>query len=289
MMSATIVQLVQGSPAWHAHRAQYRNASETAAVMGVSPWQTPYALWAIRTGRAQQEVTAAMARGTALEPQARLAYEVLTGNVMQPLVLVEGNYSASLDGLTFDGSLIVEIKCPVKGRDSQLWKAVEKGEVPEHYGWQIEHQLMVSGAALAHLYVFDGTEGLLLEIRPQETRWKAIQEAWDAFMHCIETDTPPALTDRDKVIRQDAAWQAAAEQYARIKAEADALATRLDKAKEALVKLASHPSESGFGVSVTRFWKIGSVDYKKVPELEGVDIDKYRRAPREECRISVTA
>ena len=86
-MSA-IVKLVQGSPAWHAHRAQYRNASETAIVMGESPWQTPYQLWELRTGRRQPEVNAAMARGTALEPQARAAYEVLTGHVMQPLVLV---------------------------------------------------------------------------------------------------------------------------------------------------------------------------------------------------------
>ena len=159
-MNATIVQLVLGSPEWHAHRAKYRNASETAAVMGVSPWVSTYQLWALRTGRAQQEVTSAMARGTALEPQARAAYEVQTGHVMQPLVLVEGNYSASLDGLTFDGNLIVEVKCPVKGRDSLLWKAVAKGVVPEYYGLQIEHQLMVSGAALAHLFVFDGTEGL---------------------------------------------------------------------------------------------------------------------------------
>ena len=74
-MSA-IVKLVQGSPEWHAHRAQYRNASETAIVMGESPWQTPYQLWELRTGRRQPEVNAAMARGTALEPQARAAYEV---------------------------------------------------------------------------------------------------------------------------------------------------------------------------------------------------------------------
>ena len=65
MMSA-IVKLVQGSPEWHAHRAQYRNASETAIVMGESPWQTPYQLWELRTGRRQPEVNAAMARGTAL-------------------------------------------------------------------------------------------------------------------------------------------------------------------------------------------------------------------------------
>ncbi|MBI4203940.1 MAG: hypothetical protein HY527_02835 [Betaproteobacteria bacterium] len=39
-MSA-ILKLVQGTPAWHEHRAKSRNASETPAVLGVSPWQTP--------------------------------------------------------------------------------------------------------------------------------------------------------------------------------------------------------------------------------------------------------
>ena len=287
MMSA-IVKLVQGSPEWHAHRAHYRNASETAIVMGESPWQTPYQLWELRTGRRQPEVNAAMARGTALEPQARAAYETLTGHVMQPLVLVEGEYSASLDGLTFEGDLLLEIKCPVKGKDSVLWQQVAQGEIPAHYRWQLEHQFLVSKATQGHLYVFDGSDGILLEMTPCPERWQAIHEAWDGFMRCIETDTPPALTDRDKVIRIDAAWQAAAEQYAQLKAEAELLAGRLESAKEALVTQASHPSEAGFGVSVTRYWKAGSVDYKKVPELAGVDLDAYRQKGRWETRITVT-
>ena len=286
-MSATIVKLVQGTPEWHAHRANYRNASETAAVMGVSPWQTPYQLWEIRTGKKTPEVNAAMARGSALEPQARSAYEQLTGHVMQPLVLVEGSYSASLDGLTFDGQLIVEIKCPVKGKDSSLWQSVAQGDVPEHYGWQIEHQLMVSGAALAHLYVFDGQEGILLEVPSQPERWREIHTAWEEFMRCIETDTPPALTERDKVIRKDGAWQTAAETYVKLKAEADRLAQQLDTAKTALINLASHPTEAGFGVSVTRFWKQGNVDYKKVPELNGVDLEAYRKQGGFETRVTV--
>jgi len=36
-----ILKLVQGTAEWHAHRAQFRNASESAAVMGLNPWQTP--------------------------------------------------------------------------------------------------------------------------------------------------------------------------------------------------------------------------------------------------------
>jgi putative phage-type endonuclease len=156
-MMSFIVKLVQGSPAWHEHRAKYRNASETAIVMGESPWQTPYQLWELRTGRRQQVVNAAMARGTALEPLALVTYEAMSGNVMQPLVLIDGEYSASLDGLTFEGDLLVEIKCPYKGQGSSLWQQVAAGEIPAHYRWQLEHQFMVSKAAKGHLYVFDGS------------------------------------------------------------------------------------------------------------------------------------
>ena len=126
-MSATIVRLVQGSPEWHDHRRRHRNASETPAVLGVSPWVTPYQLWLQRTGRAEPHVTPAMLRGTQLEPAAREAYEALTGNAMQPSVLADREYSASLDGITLDGGLILEIKCPVKGRDSELWKPAQGG------------------------------------------------------------------------------------------------------------------------------------------------------------------
>jgi putative phage-type endonuclease len=98
-MSA-IVQLTQGSPEWLAYRLAKRNASESAAVMGLSPWTTPYQLWQIKTGRLVQATNLAMQHGTNLEPVARLAYETRTGLVMQPLVLEDGLYSASLDGMT---------------------------------------------------------------------------------------------------------------------------------------------------------------------------------------------
>ncbi|MCL4687182.1 MAG: YqaJ viral recombinase family protein [Burkholderiales bacterium] len=286
-MSAKIVKVVQGSPEWHAHRATYRNASETPAVLGVSPWVTPYQLWLQRSGRVQPEVNRAMLHGTQLEPLAREAYEKLTGHVMQPLVLVDGDYSASLDGITLDGGLILEIKSPFKGRDSELWKAASQGEIPDHYRWQIETQLMVSGAQLAHLYVFDGQEGILVEQRPVKADWARIEGGWEGFMRLIAEDLPPPLTDRDTIVRDDEVWQAAAKAYLQLKAEADAAAARLDEAKSQLVRNCSHTSEKGAGVQVTRFWKAGSVDYRKVPELAGVELDKYRGPAREEVRVSV--
>lgn len=282
-----IVKLVQGSPEWHAHRAKYRNASETPAVLGVSPWVTPYQLWLLRTGRTQPEVNAAMHHGTQLEPAARDAYEQLTGHVMQPLVLVEGQYSASLDGITLDGELILEIKCPVKGRDSELWKAAVGGNIPEHYRWQVQHQLMVAGADLAHLYVFDGKEGVLVEQRPAKSEWGLIEDGWEGFMRFIAEDLPPPLTEKDTVIRSDPDWEQAAAVYLRLKFEADQAASRLDEAKSRLIGLASHSSEKGSGVCVSRYWKAGSVDYKKVPQLAGVDLEQYRAPSREEVRVTM--
>ncbi len=163
-MSA-VLRLVQGSDEWHAHRQTMRNASEAAAVLGISPWVTPYRLWLLKTGRATQEVSAAMQRGTQLEPAARAAYELQTGLVMQPVVMQDGLYSASLDGISLAGDLIVEIKVPFRGRESSLWREVEAGVVPDHYLAQIQAQLVVSGAGLANLWVFDGERGLLQVVR----------------------------------------------------------------------------------------------------------------------------
>lgn len=285
-MSA-ILSLEQGTVEWHAHRAQYRNASETPAVMGISPWVTSYLLWQYKTGRAQQETTLPMRRGIELEPAARAAYEQISGAIMRPKVMVDGEYSASLDGITLDGDLIVEIKCPMKGRESELWKQVSAGRIPEHYALQVQHQLMVSGAMLAHFYVFDGRQGLLLDVHPEPLKWAQIREAWDKFAEYLASDTAPPITDRDTLIRTDQDWQHAAEAYIQLKQQSDVLSIQLDESRERLVNLARHNSESGFGVSFSRYWKAGAVQYKNVPAVTGVDLEQYRSQAREEVRVTV--
>lgn len=285
-MSA-ILQLIQGSAEWHEHRAKSRNASETPAVLGVSPWQTPYQLWLLRTGRAEQKVTPAMQRGSDLEPAARAAYETKTGHIMEPLVLVDGEYSASLDGITLDGDLVLEIKCPFMGHDSDLWKSVKSGTIPIYYNWQIEHQLMVAGAKLAHLWIFDGACGLLLEVSSRPERWQEIHAAWDKFMQFLKSDSPPPLTEHDTRVREDGAWRQAATQYLAAKQQSEVCTANLEEAKAALIALASHPSESGYGVTVTHFWKRGAVDYRKIPQLKEIDLEQYRSPSRLETRVIV--
>ena len=281
-----IVQLVQGSPEWLAYRLSRRNASETAAVLGASPWTTPYQLWLLKTGRAVTTVTSAMRHGTDTEPAARADYEAQTGSVMQPLVLEHKGYSASLDGITFDHDLILEIKCPVRGSRSDLWSDVAAGAVPEHYAIQVQHQLMVSDAPKCHLWVFDGQRGLLHEIPRDEAVMERIRAGWEAFQSHLETDTPPPLTDADTVQRSDTFWKDAAASFNQAKQAVDAAELTLAAAREALVKLAVHPREQGAGVSVTRFWKAGNVAYAKIPALQGLDLNAWRGKSREEVRVT---
>lgn len=288
LTSPTFVQLPQGSPEWLAYRQSRFNASESAAVLGLSPWQTPYQLWLQKTGRAANKPNAAMLRGTELEPVARAAYEDQTELVMQPVVLEAGRFSASLDGMTLDGDLILEIKCPLRGTRSDLWQDVAVGAVPEHYVMQVQHQLMVSGAQTAHLWVYDGSGGLLHEIARDEACMARIQAGWEAFAVQLDTDTPPPLTDADTVQRLDAEWARSAMAFAEAKAAADQATERLEAARQALLSLVKHPKESGAGVSVTRYWRQGNVDYKLIPALKGLDLTVWRGKAREEVRVTVS-
>lgn len=282
-----LYKLIQGAPEWHEHRAKYRNASETAAVMGVSPWQTPYELWLVKTGRKVTMETEAMRHGTATEPAARAAFEQETGLVMQPLVMVDGDYSASLDGINLSGDILLEIKCPYRGQTSELWQMVKNDVVPQHYMLQVQHQLMVSGAKLAYLWVYDGQQGVGISIEPNPETFKQIKAAWNDFQPYLDHDTPPPLTEQDTVRRNDEAWQRAAQTYLTSKAVSDEAEATLAEAKTKLISLTSHSRESGFGISVTKYWKQGNVDYKKVPQLQEVDLELYRSKIREEVRVSV--
>jgi putative phage-type endonuclease len=283
-----VQKLVQGSPEWLTYRQGMRNASETPAVLGISPWVTSYGLWLVKTGRAIQEVTPPMAHGTRMEPEARAAYEQRTDQIMQPLVLADGQYSASLDGINLGGDLILEIKCPFRGKQSSLWQDAVDGRVPGHYAAQVQHQLMVAESRIAHVWVYAEGEGILLTVRRDEEMIGLIREAWDDFQPYLDDDAPPPLSEVDSAQRDDPVWANAAKLFLEAKQGADAAAARLEATRKTLVDLSRHPRETGAGVSVVRLWKPGNVDYKQVPELNGVDLERYRGGRKQEIRVSVT-
>lgn len=154
-----------------------------------------------------------------------------------------------------------------------------------HVYWQIQTQLLVSKAELAHAYVFDGTEGILLAQKPEPAMWDTIRHGWDCFMEYIRSDQPPPLSERDTRMRDDPEWLSAAAAYLELRTAHEELSAKVDEAKARLVSLSDHPKEHGGGVAVTRSWKRGNVDYKRVPELSNVDLEQLRSTAREEVRV----
>ena len=152
-----LLPCAQRSEAWRQARCGVVTATAAAAVMarGRSGGEAA-ARAALRTrlvverltGRPIDDtrvVTADMARGIQLEPQARVRYAAATGQAVRTVGFVRRTDLAagcSPDGLVGeDGG--VEIKCP---RSTTHWRYVRAGGTPPDYRWQIVHSLVVTGA-----------------------------------------------------------------------------------------------------------------------------------------------
>src|ERR1019366_7484586 len=160
--------LRQNSNDWRDWRRGGLGSSDAPVVMGDSRWMMPRTLWEIKTHRSEEPERDSLAtrRGRKLEAAARAAYEAETAEIMEPHCLSHDHLSwmrASLDGLNFDASLVLEIKCPLRSRDHAL--ALE-GQVPRHYYAQLQHQLEVSRARELHYWSFDGRRGALVKVMP---------------------------------------------------------------------------------------------------------------------------
>lgn len=149
------VDLIQGSPEWHAHRRAHWNASDAPAMMSASPYKTrAQLLRELATGIAPEVDTATQARfdaGHRFEALARPLAEKIVGEDLYPCVGTDGKWSASFDGLTLTGEIAWEHKS-VNAEMRELIRRAEEGEpihadhLPEHYQIQMDHQALVSGA-----------------------------------------------------------------------------------------------------------------------------------------------
>lgn len=87
-----------------------------------------------------------MQQGTEREPDAFVAYEALTGRVLERTGFLRHNdlmAGCSLDGSFDDFAGIVEIKSPEHNAHLEAW---ESGAVPADYLKQVQHALWVTGA-----------------------------------------------------------------------------------------------------------------------------------------------
>ena len=183
--------LQQGTTAWLAWRRGGIGASDAPVIMGVSPWMDLDTLWLDKTGRHRRgSSNAAMRRGQRLEPVARERYVRATRLPVEPVCLEHGAHRwmrGSLDGLSSDGSVVLEIKCPGEADHG----VARRGAVPEKYLPQLQHLLAVSGARVCHYWSYRDGEGALVEVAPERRYIRELIERERRFWQHVLDDRRP--------------------------------------------------------------------------------------------------
>lgn len=187
-------KVLQGSPEWHALRASYFTASEAPAMMGVSKYQTRTELLTQKKTGIVPEVDGAVQRlfdqGHATEAMARPLVEALIGEELFPIVGTDGNLLASMDGATMLCDTLFEHKLWGQNLAAQ----VRAGELEPHYYWQMEQQLLVSGAERVIFVCSDGTPEnfVYMEYRPVPGRAEQLVAGWKQFEQDLAEFVPQA-------------------------------------------------------------------------------------------------
>jgi len=188
--------LTQGTPAWLAYRQSHFNASDAAAMLGMSPYKTRSQLMhELHTGLAPEVDPRTQARfdaGHAAEAAARALAESEIGEELYPVVgslEVDGlPLSASFDGLTMMENIVWEHKL----MNVDLADSLSMCIIPDQYIPQLEQQLLVSGAEKA-LFMATSADKTAMECvwyTGSPVMRQRLIDGWRQFAADLTTYTP---------------------------------------------------------------------------------------------------
>lgn len=274
--------LQQGSQEWLDLRKTKITATDSCVIMGASHWKTRLQLYHEKlSDDPPMKPNERMRRGLDLEPIAREMFAIDKGIKTAPAVVVKDFMMASLDGIDDSGRHILEIKCPGE-KDHAL---AISGKVPSHYYPQLQHQMAVCDVDHAWYYSFDGIDGIAIQVERDDEYIKAMIDEERKFYECLVSKTPPEPAEDDYVDRDDAIWKECARRWKDVTANIKILEKQEEDIRSQLVFLSGETNSRGGGISLCQVSRKGNVDYSRVPELKGVDLDKYRKEPTSTWRI----
>lgn len=180
-----IVNVTQGTPEWHEFRANHQNASEAAAVFGDHKYMSRDDLLHEKATGERPDVSPAQQRlydsGHQAEASARPIAERIIGEELYPCCVEddEGWLGASMDGLTMLGDTAFEHKL----YSVSLAEQIRNQDIAEHYKWQMDQQMLVSGAERVLFMCSDGTEDKCewMWYERDESRLQKLAPAWRQF------------------------------------------------------------------------------------------------------------
>lgn len=285
------VSLEQGSPEWLAFRTEGLGASEFPSVYGTpdaysdqeSLIQAKLGLKIVELSEYSKEI---FAQGHEIEGIVRESLNQ-EGFSFKPAVCVypkNERLFASLDGLDMDREQILEVKST---SSKKIIEQIEQGMIPAVYYAQIQFQLFVTGLSGATLVVVNKTnnERHRFSVAPDQQLLSSIERIGVAFL----TELDKRRTDLTQ-ISSDSDVSRLEEVVAVIK-DLEAKLKILEDEKKFLADLVLRRynayTVSSPRITVEYCQRQGNVDYKAIPELAGVDLEKYRKKPSEYIKVTI--
>lgn len=275
------ISLVQGTPEWHKWRSEGLGASDSPIIMGISPWSTRKQLWLEKTtGQKRDQSNAATRHGHEKEDEVRHWAEMLFGVPLPAACFESDDYPwlrASLDGISHDGKIAIEIKCPYRNRtDHELARAQK---IPPKYKWQLVHQMLAANLQQLYYISFDGKDKQCVPFSLDESMAAELLSELEDFKLMIDEKREPANSVPDAVIVDDQNWLELAKNYAQIDRQIKVLEERRAGMRATLCELAEqHHKITGSGITISRLERRGQIDYSQIPQLSGLDLNGFRKA-----------
>lgn len=284
----------QRSPEWRSQRVGKLTGSNIGAALGLNPWKTPDDLirQMVREYHgAEPDFVGNVATeyGTAHEPLALLDYEMKTGNTVKDCgFFVHPDFDwlgASPDGLIDDHG-IIETKSPYGLRDEASPKFKTLEEQP-HYKAQVMIEMACTGRRFCDFYQWTPS-GESLECIDFDQQWFAdnlpkLEAFYKRFLS--ELDNPAHLEEKHKEINTQQA-KLLLDEYQDLTDSIDQATERKKEVFDELVKLAKGRNSLIWGRKLTQVERKGSVDYKSIPQLKGIDLEQYRKKTTSYWRLS---
>jgi len=267
MIERIKIDVVQNTPPWKKWRNIPRQASDAGTVKGVNKWTSPADLWLIKQGLKTVTKTPAMEHGNNIEPIARARVAKDLKVQLEPECWQYGAYGASLDAITPDGTIKVEIKCPFS-ENSSIWRQAQKDDIEPYVFWQLVHQQYVRPTEKTYLFVyFENKEPKLIDATDLITQdhIKELLDAWDDFYQ-----NPPLVERTDETIKN------LVMQHRQIIAQEEQLKVQRADIENQL-KAECQSDTVAFGSKIVTQSRKGSIDYKSIKELQPLNLEAYRK------------
>lgn len=188
---------------WLAIRQKSIGGSDAAAVLGLTKYNSPYALWCEKTGKITPDDISdkeAVRLGNDLEEYVAQRFTEATGKKVRNDNHIIYNSEYPFAHANIDRDVVGE-DAGLECKTTSSWDIISQcmyGKYPDHWYVQMTHYMMVTGRKKWYLAVLCLGRGFFhFEIERNEDEIAALANAERQFWARVETRTPPPLDGTD--------------------------------------------------------------------------------------------